>query len=202
MLRRGLFLEGLSLAVMLGGSSGCPSSDAKPEPAELPAASPEPEPKPPEPPPPAPPGALDFGEDTSWQKWPQTKRQDDLPACVFGSWPEWKEAEFIEQVKPNASLRVGHAIHFGVYGPGCAAPECVRNAMLQCWVDMEGSLITLHARYNAFEKPAASCSTGCLSVTAQCNTPQLGKGEYTVVYGADRWKVRVPSVVRPACRPR
>lgn len=187
---------------MLCSVGGCPSSDAEPRFAEQPAARPKPTAPTPAPTTPAPPGALDFGEDTSWQKWPQVKRQDDVPVCVFSDWAEWKETEFIERAKPTANLRAGHAITFGVFGPSCAAPECVRNAMLQCWVDMDGSVITLHARYGAFEKPGASCSSGCLSVSAQCFTPQLPKGEYTVVYGADRWKVRVPSVVRPACRPR
>lgn len=125
-----------------------------------------------------------------------------MPVCHFSSWADWKETEFIEKVKPSAKLRAGHTINFGVFAPSCAAEACVRNAMLQCWADVEGNVITLHSKYAAFEKPGVTCATECVSVTAQCNTPQLPKGEYTVVYGADTWKLRVPGEVRPACRPR
>jgi hypothetical protein len=185
--------------------SGCPSHDTQPSHGQegLPDA----------PPPSAPehapaPSSTRDGDgavgtnaaDAGANAWRQVSRKDDLPVCLFPNWLEWQKAEFMHQVKPSASLRVGHAIHFGVYGPGCAAPECVRDPALQCWTEIEGNVVTLHTRYSAFENPEATCTSDCLAVYAQCNTPQLGKGEYVVVYGDDKWKVRVPSVVRPACR--
>lgn len=131
--------------------------------------------------------------------WRQFARSDEVPVCLFSTWRDWEKTEFIETVPKSANLRAGHAINFGVFGTDCAAPECIRDATLQCWADVEGSTITLHTRYSGFEKDGATCTTGCASVSAQCNTPLLTKGEYTIVYAAQRWKVRVPSTVHPSC---
>jgi hypothetical protein len=130
--------------------------------------------------------------------WRHFARQDDVPVCLFTTWRDWEQTPFISQVKP-ATLRTDHAINFGVFAPGCAAPECERDQTMQCWADVEGSQITLHTRYSGWEKPGATCTTGCATVNAQCNTPLMPKGDYTIVYAGKTWKVRVPSVIKPGC---
>ena len=136
--------------------------------------------------------------DASTDSFREFARQDDVPVCLFTTWRDWEQTEFISQVKP-ASLRTDHAINFGVFAPGCAAPECVRDPTMQCWADVEGSVITLHTRYSGWEKPGATCTSDCAPVSAQCNTPLMPKGEYTIVYADQKWKVRVPSVFKPGC---
>jgi hypothetical protein len=199
-LRIGLSRTLLSL-MALASVAGCSSSEPQP-------ARPEPSASSPALRSPAPAPAIvdaaaaatetsDAGASAS--EWRQFARKDDVPVCLFESWPDWKNAEFLTQVKPKISLRANHVIHFGVYGPGCASPECVQDPTLQCWADVEGSVITLNARYSGREKVGATCTSDCASVSAQCNTPQLAKGDYVIVYGSEHWDIRVPSVVRAAC---
>jgi hypothetical protein len=132
-------------------------------------------------------------------EWREFVRNDDVPVCLFNDWLEWQKAEFLHQVKPNVSLRANHAINFGVFGRGCAGAACVRDINLQCWTELEGSTIKLFSRYTGSEKPGATCSSDCAVVSAHCFSPLLPKGTYEVVHGSERWKLRVPSVVRTAC---
>lgn len=189
-----VFLLALNLA------SGCTSSESQPAPS---AASTTPSAKA------SPPSALDAASAPSVavdadaasgaSDWPEFVRKDEVPVCLFENWLAWQDTDFIAQVKPNVALRAGHAINFGVFAPGCINTDCQREVMLQCWTEVEGSVITLHSKFSGFEKPGAGCTKDCVPAGAQCNTPLLPKGMYEIVYGSERYKVRLPSVVKSPC---
>jgi hypothetical protein len=198
-LARGSWLALLALA-WLGGCSNPDAQRSQPEPSSASAALGSQDAAPAAPPLAPPDAATSAAEvDAGANEWREFARKDDVPVCLFTTWLDWQKAEFINQVKPNVTLRADHAINFGVYAPGCVSDECVQDPTLQCWADVEGSVITLHTRYSGREKIGATCTSGCLSAAAQCNTTLLPKGNYQIVYASDQFKVRVPSVQRPAC---
>jgi hypothetical protein len=131
--------------------------------------------------------------------WPAFNRRDDVPVCLFADSDQWWSAKFLKDVKKSVSLRADRELVLGTYAPGCASKECVLEPTLQCWVDVDGKVLTVHTKYSGWRHADRKCSSECESVTAECETAALAAGTYTLVYGARKKTVRIPSVVRPAC---
>jgi hypothetical protein len=130
--------------------------------------------------------------------WQAFSREDDVPLCMLATYQDWGEAQFIKDVKPKVSLKAGRELQFAIYAPGCAGRDCTRRVNLQCWADVAGMSITVHARYNGEHNPKNTCTKDCEADTAACNTPALRAGTYAVTYGVHQYSVRIPSVT-PSC---
>jgi hypothetical protein len=145
------------------------------------------------------PAAATKEQDEQDAGWTRFARQNDVPLCLFARYENWYEAKFQADVKDKVSLKAGQELHFGTYAPGCAGRDCLREVTLQCWVDMDGKAITVHTRFSGLQNLANTCSEECQSTTAQCNTPELPAGTYTLTYGDRKQTLRIPGVVRKAC---
>jgi hypothetical protein len=122
-----------------------------------------------------------------------------VPVCLFADSDQWWSAKFLKDVKKSVSLRANRELVLGTYAPGCASKACVSSPTLQCWVDVDANVLTVHTKYSGWQRADSKCATDCESVTAECETAPLAPGTYTLIYGALKKTLRIPSVVRPAC---
>ena len=118
--------------------------------------------------------------------------------CVFANERERGAALFLEQVRKQ-TLRANAPVTFGVFPPSCLNTACDDVPLLQCWVEREGSTLTVHSRFASVHKDSSSCSEDCLEVDSACETPALAPGKYIVRYGDKQFELRVPSLVRTPC---
>lgn len=130
--------------------------------------------------------------------WSKLLVTDDVPLCAFADEHERGKALFVEQVRKQ-TLRANTPVTFGVFPPGCLNAACDDVPLLQCWVEAEGSTLTVHSRFASVHKDGSSCSQDCLEVDSACETPALPPGKYTVRYGAKQFELRIPSVLRTPC---
>jgi hypothetical protein len=133
------------------------------------------------------------------ERWVSFAYKNEVPACAFAEYEQFDKAPFFKDVKQTVTLRAKVPVVFGVYGFGCASPDCVRRPTLQCWTEVEGKTIKVESRYSGEQRVGATCTTQCEQVTADCATPELAPGTYTVQYGAQTTKLKVPGTFRPSC---
>lgn len=134
--------------------------------------------------------------------WTHFSHKDDTPLCAFGDWEAWNEVKFLKDVPKSVRIKADEHITFATYSPECASRDCVDRPTIQCWVDMDGNDITVHTRYSGERRGDPSmCQVNCQEVTGSCMTPVLAAGTYQVHYGARTRKIKVPSLLRPACMP-
>jgi hypothetical protein len=130
--------------------------------------------------------------------WSKLELHDSVPLCVFSDYKERDKALFIAQVTKQ-TLRANATLTFGVFPQGCLNNACDDKTMLQCWIERDGDTLIAHSRFASFHKDGSTCTKDCLEVDAACETPALAPGEYTLRYGAKRFKLQIPSVVRSPC---
>jgi hypothetical protein len=76
---------------------------------------------------------------------------------------------------------------------------CDDVPLLQCWVELDGSTLTVHSRFASVHKDDSTCTHDCLETDSACETPSLAPGKYLIRYGVKQFELRVPSVVRTPC---
>jgi hypothetical protein len=83
------------------------------------------------------------------------------------------------------------AVDFGL----CLSSSCDDLLDATCSTTLEGSTLTVEATATVRSKSGrfVSCTEDCGSVTAECQTPPLAAGSYTVVYGEQSVALTVPA---------
>lgn len=134
--------------------------------------------------------------------WPRVALDDAAPLCVFADYDARAKAPFRKQAGKKLALRAGKTLVFGAYAPSaCINEQCDDAPTLQCWVEQEGTTLTVRSRYRARHKTDSQCSENCREVTAGCPTEPLAAGTYTVKHGEKSITLKVPSVLRSSCLP-
>ena len=147
------------------------------------------------------PSTIDAGADAGGE-WVEFVRTSDVPLCVLSEYDDYDKAPFLANVPKTVKTRADNRLVFGAYAPGCASTDCVRDPTLQCWadVDSDAGTIKVESRYIGWQKAGASCTKHCEPVHAACETAtNLSAGTYTVLYGSQKTKLKIPGVLKPAC---
>lgn len=80
------------------------------------------------------------------------------------------------------------------------ASSCAEDVEASCTASLNGADIEVTAQGNlTIPDPTAVCPPSCEVVQAQCDTPTLPAGSYTLSYAGDDLAVDVPSMPTDAC---
>lgn len=101
------------------------------------------------------------------------------------------EEDLVDQGMACVSGEAGQphdvSVDFGV----CKSSSCDEVLHASCSATLEGTTLTVEATARIRSKDGP-CTEDCGSVTAECETPPLPAGEYTLVYGEDSVALTVP----------
>jgi hypothetical protein len=77
---------------------------------------------------------------------------------------------------------------------------CIRDEFAQCSVSLEGDRIVVQSEFSYREPaPGKACIAVCYALTAECQSPPLAAGDYTLVHGDRETPLAVPSSAGNSC---
>ena len=118
--------------------------------------------------------------------------EDEGAACLVGS-----EAPSEDGSSTETSYEEGEPVAVLVTLEECAA-GCAEDIEASCEVELAGSTLRISAS-GSYVVPGGSvaCAAVCTAVTAQCESPPLAAGDYTVEYAGQTATLTVPETREP-----
>lgn len=130
-----------------------------------------------------------------------------LVACTEqGSRPEPQVMEVVDQgqacllpegASPGfTSFVAGERVNVQVNSFTCLSSSCTAEQMASCEVRLSGTTLTIttHASWIDTSSMGQGCTDDCSSPSADCQTPPLPAGNYTVRLGPNAASLQVPSM--------
>ena len=90
------------------------------------------------------------------------------------------------------------AIHIKIDWPNCVGSSCATDVMATCTTSVIQRTVIVESRASWTDTSGGSCSDGCNTLTASCDTPTLLPDSYTFVLGNRSVAITVPSTVTAA----
>lgn len=107
-------------------------------------------------------------------------------ACTKASEITYENAEHRDVGKACVGGLVDQASEVTVDFSVCQSSSCDEQVAASCTATLDGTTLTIEAHATIRSAKGQACTSDCRSTHAQCQTPALAAGAYTLVYGAGR----------------
>ena len=100
---------------------------------------------------------------------------------------------------PAVQLRAHAPVKLFVTSDKCLSSSCSRKVGAQCAVQLKGAQLTVAMTRTWEQETSSPCTLDCVVVSAECETPPLAAGAYTLRHGGSELSFALPGKVHGAC---